>query len=169
MPRQTDRLAGDRVDCSQMGHLMACQDPPDRGRIQAEFGGQDNGTTPTAAPGGEHLLLDAAADVLGHPDRPRAAISQRLQTAFGISTQPLVDRCPGNAQLLSNIRGRLTSSDTLNDQASSGNIGAGVSVRHEDLLRVNARHIHSVRRSSPFQAGTPSTTSHVTTTRPRLG
>jgi hypothetical protein len=38
-------------------------------------------------------------------------------------------------------------------------------VRHEDLLRVDARHIHSVRRSSPFQAGAPSTTSQVTTAR----
>ena len=33
---------------------------------------------------------------------------------------------------------------------------------------MNARHIHSVRRSAHFQAGTPSTTSQVTTARPRL-
>jgi hypothetical protein len=59
-------------------------------------------------------------------------------------------------------------SDTLNDQPTSEHIGAGVSVRHKDLLRVNARHIHSVRRSAHFQAGTPSTTSQVTTPRPRF-
>lgn len=40
-----------------------------------------------------------------------------------------------HTQLLSDMGGRPTSGDTFHDQTSSENVGAGVSVRHEDLLR----------------------------------
>lgn len=147
-----------------MRHLMACQDPSDRGRIQIQFGGQHHRATLAAAPSGKHFLLDPITGALRHPDRPRRPVGQRrVPASLGISAQPLVHRRARNPQLLSHMRRRPTSSDTLNDQATSEHVGTGVSVRHEDLLRVNARHIHSVRRSSQFQAATPSTTSQVTT------
>ena len=146
-----------------MRHLVACQDPSDRGRIQTQFGGEHHGATLAASPGGEHLLLDPLTGALRHSDRPRTAIGQRRVAALVITAQPLVHRRPRNTQLFSDMRGWPTSSDTLDDQSTSEQVGTGVSVRHEDLLRVNARHIHSVRRSSQFQAGTPSTTCRVTT------
>jgi hypothetical protein len=146
-----------------MWHLVARQDAPDGRRIQSELGGENNSTALAAPPGREHLLLDPIARAVGYPNRPRRTVGQRGIAALGIPTQPFVHRCPRNPQLLSHVRGRPAGSDTLNDQPTSEHIGTGVSVRHKDLLRVNARHIHSVRRSAHFQAGTPSTTSQVAT------
>ena len=127
-----------------MWHLVARQDAPDRRRIQSEFGGENYSTALAAPPGREHLLLDPFARAVGHPDRPRRTVGQRGIAALGIATQPLVHRRSRNAQLLSHMRGRPTGSDTFDDQPTSEHIGTGVSVRHKDLLRVNARHIHSV-------------------------
>jgi hypothetical protein len=168
----------ERTGCPVIGSTAArCgtwwrgQDPSDCGRVQAELGGQDDSAALAAAPGSEHFALHFVASACWHPDGSRGPVGQGRIATFVVSTQPLVDRRAGNTQLFNDMGRRPASGDTFNDETSSENIGAGVSVRHEDLLRVDARHIHSVRRSSLFQAGTPSTTSQVTTTsrQPRRG
>jgi len=68
-PRGAHRFSGDGVDGRQMRHVVACQGPSDRRGHQPEFGGEHHRTPLAASPGCEHLLLDAGAGALGHPDR----------------------------------------------------------------------------------------------------
>jgi hypothetical protein len=58
VPRGPDRPAGDRIDRGQGRGVVTGQDPPDRGGVQAEFGGQYDRATAPPAPRCQYLLLD---------------------------------------------------------------------------------------------------------------
>jgi hypothetical protein len=110
---------------------MTAQDPPNRGRVESQFRGEHHRPPLAAAAGGQHPLLDPRRGPVRHPDRPRGTIRKPGITSFSMAAQPLVNLCSRHPELLGDMRRRPARSDTLNNQTTSEQIRAGVSVSHK--------------------------------------
>src|SRR5690606_36731102 len=158
-----DRFTGDRINRGKVRHLVASQDPPDRGGHEPELAGQvDRPAAFLLAQGhdlGFHRRIGAGRGRV----RPRGTIFQP-GLAFGpVPADPLAHRWPRDPQLLGDARLRPTGQMTLHHQPAGIDRGAVVTVRHggSSGFEVGA----SVTPTSPgggliVQADTPSRTDH---------
>src|SRR5690606_21791270 len=156
-----DRFTGDRINRGKVRHLVASQDPPDRGGHEPELAGQvDRPAAFLLAQGhdlGFHRRIGAGRGRV----RPRGTIFQP-GLAFGpVPADPLAHRWPKDPQLLGDARLRPTGQMTLHHQPAGIDRGAGVTVRHGGPpgFEVGASDTPTSPGDPPLvQADTPSST-----------
>ena len=88
--------------------------------------------------GSEDLALERRGGAVGTAGGPAGAVGKARRALLAKARQPLVGGGARAAQLVGDIGGAVAGEDPLDQQPSSVNGEAGVSVGHEDLRGVVA-------------------------------
>ena len=131
------RLAGERVQLAQRGHLVARQHPADRRGREPELGADPVGPASMDAPRLEDPRLDRRRGAVRAVMGPARAIGEAAWALGAEAPQPLVGGGPRAAHLVGDIGRAMAGQDPFNEQGPSVNGQTGVSVGHEDLRGVD--------------------------------
>jgi hypothetical protein len=141
-----DGASGGPVEVVHAGHVVAHEDPVDRGRRNPEPSSDAVRSEFVDAPAGEDSALESGWGLVGRGPGSAGAVVQAVGPELLVAVPPLVGALPGDAHGFSGVGDRPTSLNALAQQQSTGGGQRSVTVGHEDLrvgeLASTPAHLH---------------------------